>query len=90
MDQSSVIFISIMSAAGLAVLVFAAFLVSRRWKRRRRSQLMDEMEGHDFEYFCADLSAKKRIPGCGGHEGKRRLRCGYPGGKGWSDLCGSV
>ena len=37
MDQSSVIFISIMSAAGLAVLVFAAFLVSRRWKRRRRN-----------------------------------------------------
>ena len=58
MDQSSVIFISIMSAAGLAVLVFAAFLVSRRWKRRRRSQLMDEMEGHDFEYFCADLLRK--------------------------------
>ena len=58
MDQSSVIFISIMSAAGLAVLVFAVFLVSRRWKRRRRSQLMDEMEGHDFEYFCADLLRK--------------------------------
>ena len=58
MDQSSVIFISIMSAAGLAVLVFAAFLVSRRGKRRRRSQLMDEMEGHDFEYFCADLLRK--------------------------------
>ena len=58
MDQSSVIFISIMSAAGLAVLVFAAFLVARRWKRRRRSQLMDEMEGHDFEYFCADLLRK--------------------------------
>ena len=58
MDQSSVIFISIMSAAGLAVLVFAAFLVSMRWKRRRRSQLMDEMEGHDFEYFCADLLRK--------------------------------
>ncbi len=58
MDQSSVIFISIMSAAGLAVLVFAAFLVSRRWTRRRRSQLMDEMEGHDFEYFCADLLRK--------------------------------
>ena len=58
MDQSSVIFISIMSAAGLAVLVFAAFLVSRRRKRRRRSQLMDEMEGHDFEYFCADLLRK--------------------------------
>lgn len=59
MVQSSVIFISVMSAAGLAVLVFAAFLVSRRWGHRRRTLLMDEMEGHDFEYFCADLLRKK-------------------------------
>lgn len=59
MDQSSVIFISVMSAAGLAVLVFTAFLVSRRWRHKRRTLLMDEMEGHDFEYFCADLLRKK-------------------------------
>ena len=59
MDQSSVIFISVMSAAGLAVLVFAAFLVSRRWRDKRRTLHMDEMEGHDFEYFCADLLRKK-------------------------------
>ena len=59
MDQSSVIFISVMSAAGLAVLVFAAFLVSRRWRHKRRTLHMDEMEGHDFEYFCADLLRKK-------------------------------
>ena len=59
MDQSSVIFISVMSAAGLAVLVFAALLVSRRWRHKRRTLHMDEMEGHDFEYFCADLLRKK-------------------------------
>lgn len=28
-------------------------------KRRQRPLAMDEMEGHDFEYFCAELLEKK-------------------------------
>lgn len=39
----------------LATVVFAA----RSWRRRHRSLEMDEMEGHDFEYFCADLLKQK-------------------------------
>ena len=59
MDQSSIVFISIISAAGLAALVLAAFFVARAWKHRRRSLEMDDMEGHEFEYFCADLLRDK-------------------------------
>lgn len=29
------------------------------YQRSRRSGAIDEMEGHDFEYFCADLLEKK-------------------------------
>lgn len=29
------------------------------YRRNRRSNAMDEMEGHDFEYFCAELLEKK-------------------------------
>ena len=44
---------------GIAVLVSALFvlivmLILRRAKRRRPSD-MDIMEGHEFEYYCADL-----------------------------------
>ena len=59
MDQSSIVFISIISAAGLAALVLAAFFVARAWKHRWRSLEMDDMEGHEFEYFCADLLRDK-------------------------------
>ena len=42
---------------GAVVVLAALFLIIRRWRRRRRSGAvsMDEMEGHDFEFFCADL-----------------------------------
>ncbi|MBQ7839259.1 MAG: restriction endonuclease [Lachnospiraceae bacterium] len=49
-------------AAVSAVLVFLIFLLiglgfwqARRLGRRFRGKALDEMEGHDFEYFCADL-----------------------------------
>lgn len=39
----------------LLVLICAALLIRilRRWRDRQLP--MDEMEGHDFEYYCADL-----------------------------------
>lgn len=41
-------------AAAVAALAAAALLI-RHAVRRRRSGDMDLMEGHEFEYYCADL-----------------------------------
>lgn len=46
-------------AAGLLILILAGILAARSWRRRRRKPEMDELEGHDFEYFCAELLEKK-------------------------------
>lgn len=48
----------------IAVFLFAAAAVGvtcliRSARRRRRCGVMDEMRGHDFEYFCADLLEKQ-------------------------------
>ncbi len=48
----------------IAVFLFAAIAVGvtcfiRSVRRRRRCGVMDEMRGHDFEYFCADLLEKQ-------------------------------
>ncbi len=45
--------------AGIAVLIALALLLGRKFGKNYRHQEMDEMEGHDFEYFCADLLRKK-------------------------------
>ena len=42
----------------LLVLV-GAFLAARRFLKRYRASCMDEMEGHDFEYYCAELLRKQ-------------------------------
>lgn len=40
----------------LLAAVFAGILAAAlRRRRRSRSGVLDEMEGHDFEYFCAEL-----------------------------------
>lgn len=44
-----------------AVLIIAALIVFLVYLRRRRTPQelpIDEMEGHDFEYYCADLLRK--------------------------------
>lgn len=49
----------------IGVIVFLALLcgiilsVSGKFRRSYRKNELDEMEGHDFEYFCADLLRKK-------------------------------
>lgn len=50
------------AAIALLILIFlltAGFFAARSWRRRRSTLAMDEMEGHDFEYFCADLLKQK-------------------------------
>lgn len=44
----------------LSILFFTLFTAGciyaiRSFRRNRRMGVMDDMEGHDFEYFCADL-----------------------------------
>lgn len=45
-----IIAVFILAAATVGIMCFV-----RSVKRRRRCGVMDEMKGHDFEYFCADL-----------------------------------
>lgn len=50
----------IILAAGIGVVAFAAALLIavRRRKNSEHSEL-DEMDGHEFEYFCAELLQEK-------------------------------
>lgn len=43
----------------LVALAAAVMLLYIFFRRRRRPGLMDDMEGHDFEYFCAELLKKR-------------------------------
>lgn len=44
----------------LVLLVLAAILwLFCMLRRRKRTDSIDEMEGHDFEYFCAELLKKR-------------------------------
>ena len=56
MDEKN--FVLIMAAVLLLILfVSVAALLLR--KGRRRTDLFQDMEGHEFEYFCADLLKQK-------------------------------
>ena len=50
-----IIFIIIAVIALLTAIIYVLY----RIRRTHRTDAMDEMEGHDFEYFCADLLEKK-------------------------------
>ena len=41
--------------AGIILILWCLVSVFRRWKTREVPLLIDELEGHDFEYYCADL-----------------------------------
>lgn len=45
-------------AVGIIILASVLIWVLKDRKRRLIPSAMDEMEGHDFEYFCADLLEK--------------------------------
>ncbi len=57
MQQSQMI-IALTVIVSIVVLAAAAILLVkcvRRFRHNRRTGFMDEMEGHDFEFFCAEL-----------------------------------
>lgn len=41
------------------IIVLAAIALTVKHSRRRFNSDMDEMEGHDFEYFCAELLERR-------------------------------
>ena len=59
MEQSArTVVMSAALAALILLLIIAAFLYARRLRRNLRGKALDEMEGREFEYFCADLLEK--------------------------------
>lgn len=54
--EQSLYFTIILIASLLVILVLLMILLIR--KRRPKVRSYDEMEGHEFEYFCADLLEK--------------------------------
>ena len=61
MQQTSLtpLFTIIISMLLLTLFTVVAIQVVRSVRRSRRMGMMDEMEGHDFEYYCADLLEKQ-------------------------------
>ena len=61
MQQSQLMIIMAIIIAIVVLTVAAILLVKcvRRFRHFRRTCFMDEMEGHDFEYFCAELLEKQ-------------------------------
>ena len=50
----------IITSAGVILAAVFILLLCRKWKNRKRyPDEMDLMEGHEFEFFCADLLRKK-------------------------------
>ena len=45
----------LLTAGGILILALAAIFTVRFFRNRSRGAEMDDMEGHEFEYFCADL-----------------------------------
>lgn len=43
--------------AGTVLISAAGIALCRRFRAMYRARQLDEMEGHDFEYYCADLLA---------------------------------
>lgn len=46
-------------AAVLLLILFVSVIALLLRKGRRRTDLFEDMEGHEFEYFCADLLKQK-------------------------------
>lgn len=61
MQQSQLTILMAIIIAIIVLTVAAILLIKcvRRFRHYRRTGFMDEMEGHDFEYFCAELLEKQ-------------------------------
>ena len=55
MEQLSTAWPVVLSAGGILILAVAAIFTVWFFRNRSRGSEMDDMEGHEFEYFCADL-----------------------------------
>lgn len=56
-NEINLLMIILIMAILLAITVFILFQWGK--KKRNRYSNIDEMEGHDFEYFCAELLKKR-------------------------------
>lgn len=54
----NIVMLSLIIIVSIVLFLTARFLV-RFFKRKRRFSSLDEMEGHDFEYFCAELLERR-------------------------------
>lgn len=45
----------VVAAAGAAAFLLIIYRAARGFGKRYRTKSLDEMEGHDFEYYCAQL-----------------------------------
>ena len=43
----------------ILLLVVAAFIITRRYRKKYEIHSLDEIEGHEFEYYCAELLKKR-------------------------------
>ena len=55
MENTGILVTIIISIVLLTLFLAGIVFVIRSVRRNRRTGVMDEMEGHEFEYFCADL-----------------------------------
>lgn len=49
----------VLVVAGMAVIIAVAVVIRKCFPRKYAAGTIDEMEGHDFEYFCADLLRRR-------------------------------
>lgn len=59
-DKMNITIIQFLIGISLFFVVFILILIiAKRFKRDWKHSEIDEMEGHDFEYFCADLLKRR-------------------------------
>ena len=55
MEELSTAWPVLLAAGGILLLALAGILTVRFFRSHSRRSEMDDMEGHEFEYFCAEL-----------------------------------
>lgn len=58
-QNTSLLLAAVLGIGLCAGLFFLIRLLIRGYRRGRLAGVIDEMEGHDFEYFCAELLEKR-------------------------------
>lgn len=57
--MGDILSINAIAVAGIVIFLLAVILWLIFHKRHRTTDLFEDMEGHDFEYFCADLLRRR-------------------------------